>query len=195
MVKKVKGGGIIGKGMTGTVYYPALQCKNISETPIGNYVSKVSTKKSAEKEFKNTERLRMLPEANQIAIFPEYMCEYNDTHNLLFSKFGGYSLGAYYEYMKGLSRSKNIKEKSEFNNSYYENVISALRTLQKNVRFLNENEIYHGDISTDNMIYNELENKIYLIDFERGNTKNDDTLGIEDIIYDLEAYRKLILSR
>ena len=190
-----KGGAIIGKGISGTVYYPALQCKNISETPSGNYVSKVSSKQSAENEFNNTAKLRMLPEAIEYAIFPEYMCTYNDKQNLLFSKFGGYSLQPFYEYVRKLSRSKNIKEVSEFDNSYFENVLSALRELQKNVKYLNENKIYHGDISSENMIYDEITNKIYLIDFEKGNSETDDSESIEDLIYDFEVYRKRILNR
>ena len=88
--QKQKGGKIIGKGMSGVVHYPALQCKAPSENPtdISSYVSKVSSKKSAEKEFKNTEALRSLKGSEEFAIYPEFMCEYNEKQNLLFSKFG-----------------------------------------------------------------------------------------------------------
>ena len=196
MVKKQKGGAIIGKGLSGTVHYPALQCKDSSQTPVvGNYVSKVSKKEIAEKEFNNTSKLRSLENAKNFAIFPEFMCEYDDRHNLLFSKFGGYSLDPFYEYMKQLSRSKNIKEVEDFDESYYNNVIIALKELEKNVKYMNENGIYHGDMGTNNMIYDEINNKLYLIDFDRGSRPEDDSLGINDIIYDLESYKKKIIDK
>ena len=84
--RKQKGGKIIGKGMSGVVHYPALQCKDASAPlDLNSYVSKVSSKKSAEKEFKNTEALRALKGTDEFAIYPEFMCEYNDKQNLLYS--------------------------------------------------------------------------------------------------------------
>ena len=195
MVKKTrKGGGIIGKGISGTVYYPALQCKNILETPTGDYVSKVSKKQAAEKEFNITASLRTLPNASNYAVFPEHICEYDDKHSLLFSKFGGYSLELFYENIQKLLHSKNVKE-TEFDIKYFENIISALKQLKVDVKYLNDNKIYHGDLSLSNMLYNEIENKIYLIDFEKGGREEDETEGVEDIIYDLEVYKKRIVSK
>lgn len=189
-----KGGGIIGKGISGTVHYPALQCKIPSETPVGDYVSKLSKKKCAENEFSITAKLRDLPDGNLYAIYPEYMCEYDTKHNLLFSKFGGECLGSFYENIQTLLHTKEINKK-DFDVKYFENVIAALKELKSNVKYLNENKIYHGDLSLNNMLYDEKHNKIYLIDFEKGGKEEDETEGIEDIIYDLEIYKKRILSK
>ena len=142
--QKQKGGKIIGKGMSGVVHYPALQCKIPTENPIdiSSYVSKVSSKKSAEKEFKNTEALRNLKGSEEFAIYPEFMCEYNEKQNLLFSKFGGYSLVHYYSFLEDLAYTKNA-DKSQFNEEYFNNVFKALEVLKEKLKWLNENGIYH----------------------------------------------------
>lgn len=191
---KKRGGGVIGKGISGTVYYPALQCKNIDETPHGDYVSKIAKKQAALNEFKLTEKLRNLYNATAYAVYPEHMCTYDDKHNLLFSKFGGYSLESFDSYIHKLLRAKNIKN-TNFDVDYFENVIAALKELKKSVHYLNANGIYHGDLSLHNMLYNEETNKIYLIDFEKGGHVEDETLGVQDIIDDLEIYKQRILSK
>ena len=191
--KQQKGGKIIGKGMSGVVHYPALQCKIPTENPIdiSSYVSKVSSKKSAEKEFKNTEALRNLKGSEEFAIYPEFMCEYNEKQNLLFSKFGGYSLVHYYSFLEDLAYTKNA-DKSQFNEEYFNNVFKALEVLKEKLKWLNENGIYHNDISFDNVLYNEETNKVYLIDFEdRGKSRND-SKGVQSLIDDLEDFKKRI---
>jgi len=194
MVKKYKGGKIIGKGMSGVVHYPALQCKVPSDMPIDSklYVSKVSSKNSAEKEFKNTEALRNLSESKEFAIYPEFMCEYNDKQNLLFSKFGGYSLVHYYSFLENLAYSKNA-DKTQFNEEYFNDIFKSLEVLKDKVKWLNENGIYHNDISFDNILYNEETNKVYLIDFEdRGKSRND-SKDVQHLLNDLEDFKKRII--
>lgn len=189
-----KGGKIIGKGMSGVVHYPALQCKVPSENPSDSdsYVSKVSSKKSAEKEFKNTEALRALKGSEEFAIYPEFMCEYNEKQNLLYSKFGGYSLVHYYSFLENLAYTKNADKKKEFNEEYFNEVFKALEVLKEKVKWLNENGIYHNDISFDNILYNEETKKVYLIDFEdRGKSRND-SKGIQSLLDDLEDFKKRI---
>jgi serine/threonine protein kinase len=192
---KQSGGKIIGKGMSGIVHYPALQCKVADDNPrdLSSYVSKVSSKKSAEKEFKNTEALRALKGSEEFAIYPEFMCEYNDKQNLLFSKFGGYSLFHYYSFLENLAYSKNAdKKKEEFNEEYFNIIYKGLEVLKEKVKWLNENGIYHNDISFDNIVYNEETNNVYLIDFEdRGKSRND-AKGVQSLIDDLEDFKKRI---
>jgi serine/threonine protein kinase len=188
-----KGGKIIGKGMSGVVHYPALQCKIPNENPtdISSYVSKVSSKKSAEKEFKNTEALRALKGSEEFAIYPEFMCEYNEKQNLLFSKFGGYSLVNYYLFLENLAYTKNA-DKSQFNEEYFNDIFKGLEVLKEKMKWLNENNIYHNDISFDNVLYNEETKKVYLIDFEdRGKSRND-TKGVQSLLDDLEDFKKRI---
>ena len=190
--RKQKGGKIIGKGMSGVVHYPALQCKDASAPlDLNSYVSKVSSKKSAEKEFKNTEALRALKGTDEFAIYPEFMCEYNDKQNLLFSKFGGYSLVHYYSFLENLAYTKNA-DKKEFNEEYFNDVFKGLEILKEKVKWLNENCIYHNDISFDNILYNEENKRVYLIDFEdRGSSRND-SKGVQSLIDDLEDFKKRI---
>ena len=191
--KKQSGGKIIGKGMSGVVHYPALQCKVPSENPtdLSSYVSKVSSKKSAEKEFKNTEALRALKGSEEFAIYPEFMCEYNDKQNLLFSKFGGYSLVHYYSFLEDLAYTKNA-DKSQFNEEYFNDIYKGLEVLKEKVKYLNENGIYHNDISFDNVLYNEETKKVYLIDFEdRGKSRND-SKGVQNLLDDLADFKKRI---
>ena len=193
---KQTGGVLLGKGLSGEVYYPALQCKNKDETPTGNYVSKVSSIKSAEKEFEKTSILRENKDELDFAIFPEYMCEYNKTHNLLFSKMGGYSLIQYHNYLENIGYEKNAKkkniEKETFDNKYFEEIIDSLKELKQNIKILNGLGIYQGDISFDNILYNQEEKKAYLIDFERKGNEEDESLLIQDLINDLEKFKKKI---
>jgi len=185
-MKKQKGGKIIGQGMSGVVHYPALQCKIPDESPVGDYVSKVSSKKSAEKEFENTIFLRKLKP--DFAIYPEYMCEYNEKQNLIFSRFGGYSLVYYYDFLENLCYSKNA-DKSEFNEDYYNDIIVSLKNLKENIEILNKKGYFHGDVSADNILYNENTKKSYLIDFENRGKRND-SKDIQNIINHLEDFKK-----
>jgi hypothetical protein len=45
------------------------------------------------------------------------------------------------------------------------------------------------------MLYNEETRSIVLIDFEKGGNSEDETLGVQDIIDDLEIYKQRILSK
>ena len=187
------GGSILGKGLSGTVYYPALECKN-NDTPRGNYVSKLVSKASGEKEFENTKKLRELQP--EYAIYPEFMCESKDFENkyLLFSKFGGYSLSSYYTYLESLAyKTKNSKSLEKFNEKYFDHVISALKKVKQEIRFLNEKGIYQGDISYDNILYDEDIKKAYLIDFER-NKKSDESEKFEYLINELLEFKSKILK-
>lgn len=189
-----RGGGVIGKGISGTVYYPALQCRDPSQTPKSDkYVSKVSLTASAKKEFEATNAIRQLKQSSEFAIVPEHMCEYSDTHSLLFSKYGGYTLVKYHAYLERLAYT--TADASDFDDAYYQNVIKALRKLKDKVKYMNDNTIYQGDISFDNVVYTESEATAYLIDFERGGKKADETIFVQDLIDELERMKKKIDSR
>ena len=193
--KTQKGRGVIGYGMSGIVHYPALQCKDPSKNPPINfdtYVSKVSSTKSAQKEFEMTSKVRELKDYSDF-IIPEYICEYNDNQSLLFSKYGGYTLVQYHAYLEKLAYTQ--EDKSEFDEPYYKNIIKALDTLKKKVQYMNDNGIYQGDISFDNVLYNEDEKRAYLIDFERGGKKADETVLVQDLIDEFEKMKRKIDSR
>lgn len=190
--KKIKqyGGNKIGQGITGTVYYPPLKCKEESKTPKGDYVSKKSKKEISKREFEKTEALRKLNLDN--IIYPEHICEYDDKHNLLFSKYGGPSLLEYYDYMEKLAYSKKNINKNDFDKKYFNNVIDALNKLKASVKTMNENNIYQGDITFDNILYNEKENKAYLIDFEQSGKKRDEAKEVQEIIDILIEFKNMI---
>lgn len=192
--KKIKqyGGSKIGQGISGTVYYPALDCKEKSKTPKGEYVSKKSKKEISEREFEKTDVLRKLKLDN--IIYPEVMCSYDDKHNLLFSKYGGPSLLDYYDYMEKLAYSKKNINKNDFNKTYFNNVIDALNELKASVKTMNEHNIYQGDITFDNILYNEKENKAYLIDFEKSGKKMDEVKEVQEIIDILIEFKNMIHS-
>lgn len=194
--KTQKGRGVIGYGMSGSVYYPALQCKDPSKNPSINfdkYVSKLSFTKSAQKEFETTSKIRNLKGYTDFIVVPEYICEYTDKQSLLFSKYGGYTLVQYHAYLEKLAYTK--EDKSEFDEPYYKNIIKALDTLKKKVQYMNDNGIYQGDISFDNVLYNEDEKRAYLIDFERGGKKADETVFVQDLIDEFEKMKGKIDSR
>ena len=191
--RKQKGGKKIGEGIGGIVYYPALECKKSSETPTGDYVSKKSLIKTALKEFDVSEMLRSLKPDN--VIYPEYMCTYDDTHNVLFSKFGGYSLVNYYDYLETLAYSKKPIAADELDERYFSEVIQSLYELKDSVKQLNNNNIYQGDISFDNILYNEEKKKSYLIDFGRASKKNDESKEVQKLIDTLEEFKRMIKNR
>lgn len=63
----------------------------------------------------------------------------------------------------------------------------ALLFLIDEIRILNEIELYHNDLDLPNIIYNEIEKKMYLVDFglasvKTEETEEDETLNINDII-------------
>ena len=192
--RKLKGGTILGKGLSGIVHYPALTCKDNSQ-PTGEYVSKIVTEKNALKEWENTEELRKLKP--EFAIYPEYMCEGVDSKYLLFSKFGGYSLTNYYDYLEALAyKTKNYEKKQEFSISYFKDIINALKDVKKDIAYLNKHDIYQGDISFDNILYNENTKKAYLIDFERSKSssmKNESKL-LQYLIDELNDFKSRILK-
>jgi predicted Ser/Thr protein kinase len=153
--KTRKGGRILGEGLSGVVHRPALQCKDATKTPKGDYVTKVirrGREQTARDEFANAEKLRAFTD---IVIVPDTMCEGPDDELMLFSKYGGQALIEF-----GLPDDVPSE-------TFRTNLIAALERIKERVRAMNAAKIYHNDISFENVVFNPETNQAYLIDFER----------------------------
>ena len=160
------GGGKIGKGNSGVVYYPALECDDPAKQPKGDYVSKETTLVKANAEFSKTERVRSL--APSYAIYPEAMCE-RKGKGLIFSKFGGYNLTAYFTNLEQLATGIHpiwAPKPEEIDEDELKNIVVALEELARNIDEMNAAKFYHNDVSLDNIVFNPATKKAYLIDFE-----------------------------
>lgn len=196
---------IIGKGMTGRVYYPALSCKDPEKTPpsIEQLVSKRVSKKAAEREWEKTEILRKIH--NKLTIYPTAICEYNEKDMLLYSQYGGISLVTYFTYLESLAEMKrlswrgsskhNVDNFSKDEDEYYKSVIRSLEKLKEAVRDLNKKGIVHGDISFDNIVFDDKYS--YLIDWERSKEMEggEEWKVIESLIKTLKICRELIKAK
>jgi serine/threonine protein kinase len=184
---------LIGEGMSGKVYYPAL---NIPGAPIGNYVSKLtsSTVAKAEMEFASIIK-QSIPDG---AIYAEYMVKLDedDPHRIttkfgiiydtcVFSIYGGVSLVEYYSIIEHAAYKDSVTETAIF-----DDIIQALLELQTEVETMNKKGFYHNDISHDNVVYNKDEKKARLVDFERAgyNGAND----VEDVSALIDDFKTLL---
>lgn len=182
----------IGEGLSGKVYYPALECEDPSKQPSGDYVSKAMRKDTASKEYATTERLRNLKPDG--VLYPEHICDQkgNPTMSLLFSRYGGEELTRYYYAAQQVSSGKRLWWQEPANPddiAELPNIIKALEKLKDEISYLNTNGIYHNDVQTDNIVYDKKSKKAYLIDFEKmsATPSENDKESIESILEDFKA--------
>lgn len=193
------GSGKIGEGMTGKVYYPALECDEPSKQPKGDYVSKLTSIEAGESEFKKTEPLRSLKPTN--SIYPESKCIYKGK-NLLFLKYGGFNLSEYFTNLEqnATGRLSWAPEPVVVDLTELNKIIHALEELINEVNILNKANLYHNDISLDNIVYNPKINRAYLIDFEKmtmnsQSGKRSDLQAIQDILNDFKKYQTILAEK
>lgn len=182
----------IGEGLSGKVYYPALECEDSTKQPSGDYVSKVMKKDAAQKEYSKTESLRKLKPSG--VVYPEHICDQkgNPTMSLLFSRYGGEELTRYYDAAQQKSSGKVLwwqQPASPDDIAEIPNIVKALETLRDEIAFLNSNGIYHNDVQTDNIVYDKKTKKAYLVDFEKMSStpSQNDKEAIESILDDFKA--------
>lgn len=178
---------VIGQGIGGIVYYPALSCDNPNENLSGNYVSKLMSKKGADIEWNITERLREFKPG--YAIYPTHRCSHNGKE-LLFSKYGGEPLLKYYENLEKHSYSKPPKELPNLDE--YIKLIKTMKRFIPNLVDLHKNGLWHNDLTFENVLYNHEKNKLYLIDFGRSTDydqkeKHTDESILIDMINELKG--------
>lgn len=182
---------LIGEGMSGKVYYPAL---NVPGAPEGNYVSKLtsSTVAKAEMEFASIIK-QTIPDG---AIYAEYMVKLpeDDIHRTtsrfgilydtcVFSIYGGISVVNYYDILEHAAYKDATIDPDVF-----EDLIIALVALQAEVEAMNQKGFYHNDISHDNIVYDDETQKARLVDFERaGYGGRNDVKDLSSVIDDFKT--------
>jgi hypothetical protein len=178
---------VLGQGISGIVYYPALPCKQFNDFDSTGLVSKLTTKKNAEKELEAASDIkRTIPNH---AIYPVYVCEseYSLTKGgrtldtLVFSKFGGITLNKYTDMMEIYAYDELSPEqlKDASNNiNLYESLSDALKELHTYIVKMNEQSFYHNDISNDNIVYLDDEKRAFLIDFDRSGPKHETVVSV-----------------
>jgi len=198
-VRSKRGSGKIGEGMSGKVYYPALECDEPSQQPKGDYVSKVTSIEAGESEFKKTEPLRSLKPTN--SIYPESKCIHKGK-NLLFLKYGGFSLSDYFTNLEQnvSGRLSWAPEPVPTIPDELNDIIHALEELINEINILNKASLYHNDVSLDNIVFNPKTKKAYLIDFERMTTdsqssKRSDLQSIQSIVTDFKKYQSILAEK
>jgi len=194
-----RGSGKLGEGMTGEVYYPALECDEPSQQPKGDYVSKLTSIKAGESEFKKTEPLRSLKPTN--SIYPESKCIHKGK-NLLFLKYGGFSLSEYFTNLEqnATGRLNWAPEPIPVDSIELNTIIGAVEELINEINVLNGANLYHNDISLDNIVFNPKTKKAYLIDFERmtigsQSSKRSDLQAIQSIVTDFKKYKSILAEK
>jgi tRNA A-37 threonylcarbamoyl transferase component Bud32 len=124
-----------------------------------------------------------------------FMGSIRDT--LIFSKYGGINL-LFIEYLDKLIFDPTLIKRNNFTLNDLDNykpIIKSLYHLRNKIHEMNQNGYFHNDIGLENIVYNEKEEKSYLIDFEKAsNTQNglheglhDDVMSMDSIIHDLES--------
>jgi serine/threonine protein kinase len=174
--KQKKGGAILGKGKSGTAYYPALNCSDPSQQPKGDLVSKVlSNTKHATNDFRIS---RLILEKGYDFVCPTVdACRkkpdnpYNRSW-LVFSLYCGVPL-------------KKAAETIIENNSLseYMHFINALQVLRSNIQKMNNDFVYHNDIASSNIVYDFTTKKAFLIDFERASVGTEEDKEASDILF------------
>jgi serine/threonine protein kinase len=163
----------IGEGRSGKVFFPALLCKDNRNIP-SNYASKLVSEKDASKELEQAEKVKQyLPND---ALYVLDTCEssvkdkmyglWRDT--LVFSKYGGQDINFLLDLHDLYYRPTLLQERGFTLEklSAYKKVLASLRYLREKINEMNEKGFFHNDIQYDNIIYNEEEDKSYLVDFE-----------------------------
>jgi hypothetical protein len=198
-LRSKRGSGKLGEGMTGKVHYPALECDEPSQQPKGDYVSKLTSIEAGDSEFKKTEPLRSLKPTN--SIYPESKCIHKGK-NLLFLKYGGFSLSDYFTNLEQnvTGRLSWAPEPVPVDLTELNAIIAAVEELVNEINVLNKANLYHNDVSLDNIVFNPKTKKAYLIDFERMTTdsqssKRSDLNAIQDIVTDFKKYQSLLADK
>jgi serine/threonine protein kinase len=154
--RKQHGGGKIGQGSYGAVFYPALKCwQNDARRP--NHVSKILKNTSLEDELRRARILENLPGVKQYISFPDRACglnlynvndenEFNETSLANFKTNGEFSmlLSPY----SGVNLYKDFKLRGD----QYVPFFNSLPNVFEAVQFLHANHIAHRDIKPANIV-------------------------------------------
>lgn len=178
-----RGGGIIGSGISGTVYMPPVDCVPYFAHSSVNYVSKVYKHKDAfDEEMKYMELLRVLDPAQNFTIQSEHTCTTAEGNPVMIMKYGGKSVESIV-----FEHSENISTKT---------ILLAIIELAPYIYNMNKEHIYHNDIRLGNLLYNNTTNRSHLIDWGFSTTLEDamkktmGKLGFNTIITPMFSFKR-----
>ena len=173
----------IGKGAYGSVYYPAIFCKNATKNPSEcrdrqKCVSKLL--KPYGYEIKANQMIREFdPTGKFSATWFPVICDDEETIKELMMKMGikhsryRNEVLAYMPYIKGVSIREIIGRVS--NNTMMMHLIKLFRVFVEHIHRLNQNHIYHKDLHMDNIIVTD--DRMIAIDWDRAEMISSDGIG------------------
>ena len=168
---------IIGKGGFGCVYQPSLECSDVTIN-YDDMVSKVLTDTDANNEFKEYKMIHRIDPRNKYHLGTPIKCKprntsYNITAlqkcrklksqpiknlSLLIMKNGGKNIK---DYTTEISKIKPLSEAV----TELKNVLFSLSNLFQGLQLFQQYNIIHGDLKSQNVVYNPNSQKSYFIDF------------------------------
>jgi serine/threonine protein kinase len=183
----------IGEGSYGCVVKPALKCKDETIVHPPNSVSKIMKKRDAKEEIREMDAIDKIDPTYKFHIHKPTLCELNTNQkyekkikgcrkisltpnnikslNILTMENSGK------DFVKLINEYSNQSQTQE-NKNYMTNVWLSLIPIFEGLVTMRENEFAHKDISVNNILFNEQNNKSVLIDFGLA-------LKIQDEIYNI----------
>lgn len=159
------------------VQFPAIRFKPDNPLDLSLYISKITSIKLGQSELDSGMLLRQIDPHNKYCLYPVLHYMYSDNKIILYIKYGGKSLDKYFDYFEHLAYSG--EEYSEDDIKLLSSIIYKMVKLLKFIYIINSLELYHNDLSFDNLLYDG--ESIRIIDF--GNTsKNNDVLTMISMI-------------
>lgn len=177
----IKNPEVVGEGTYGCVHKPSLKCKDSPSISYVNKVSKLLKIKDATNELKEYDKVVKadknndyylgkpedcnLDKRNAVNLMSIQKCKIGsdvlknlDKFKLLIMKDGGINLEQY---------TKKIKEwsVSEMSSELCEKFLLESMRLFKGLKVFEENGLVHHDLKPQNVVYNELANRMNFIDF------------------------------
>jgi hypothetical protein len=207
--KKQRGGARIGEGRTSTVFSPPLKCtEHTDKYDSPAWVSKLTTRATAESELRNTAALRAIDPKSQFTLIPVHICplareqtnenfgESNtrkgERNTLVIMPNGGIQLGALFTLLESAAYTPS-GESTAPPPEYIHAVLIALKELALFIVSMNAAGVYHNDIHFENILYNQDTNEARLIDFELGGKiKHNDLYDIMSVIEQIYIFQNMI---
>ena len=172
---------VIGEGAYGCVHKPSLTCKNKTNLNYANKVSKILSKKDANKEIIEYKKIAKADKLNDFYLGQPDNCEidennvYNinaikkckisekilkklESYELIVMDDGGLNIEDFVKKMKTWSISEANTEICE------KFLLEALR-LFAGLKLFEKNGLVHHDLKPQNVVYNEATNRLNFIDF------------------------------
>jgi len=169
---------VIGEGSYGCVHNPPLQCKGQSNDTNPNNVSKLLSKRDADKEMEEYKLISSADKHNEVHIGTPMSCKPRQTesnkdainkcenflgtniddYKLLLMKNGGIDLGVFTHKYANMTVTNNTRE-------IFEHFWLDMSRIMYGLKLLQEEGVVHKDLHLHNIVYNEDSGRANLIDF------------------------------